>query len=163
MSDALTPRGWRVLVRPRWIAWHLFVIFAIAVMMLLGLWQFRRAVAGNSLSWAYTFEWPVFSVFAVVFWIKTIRDELRPPGQGKPEPEMWLPPGAEAPPPWELDEGARAPGGREAGPETGPAGPAGEAGPAAQKSEAELAEYNEYLARLSREVRSTHGKWHRSS
>lgn len=152
MSDVSPTRRWRVLVTPRWIAWHLFVIVAIAAMMFLGMWQFRRAAAGNSLSWAYTFEWPVFSVFAVVFWIKTIKDELRPAGQAEPEREMWLPPGASAPPPWELAA------------EAGPAGEAGEeqdAGAARQK-DPELAEYNEYLARLNQEVRSTHGKWHRT-
>ena len=44
----------------------------------LGDWQFRRAIAGNTLSWAYTFEWPIFAIFGIVFWVKTIRDELHP-------------------------------------------------------------------------------------
>ncbi len=43
----------------------------------LGDWQLRRAIAGNSLSWAYTFEWPLFAVMGAVFWARTIRDELR--------------------------------------------------------------------------------------
>jgi hypothetical protein len=46
-------------------------------MLLLGDWQLRRAQAGNELSWAYTFEWPLFSAFTVYFWIKSLRDELR--------------------------------------------------------------------------------------
>ena len=46
-------------------------------MLWLGDWQFRRAIGGNPLSWAYTFEWPVFAIFGAVFWVKTVRDELR--------------------------------------------------------------------------------------
>lgn len=156
MSEQPPSQRWRVLLTPRWIAWHLFVIVAIAAMMFLGLWQFRRAEAGNSLSWAYTFEWPVFSVFAVVFWLKTIKDELRPPAAGEAEKDhTWLPPGVGEPPPWDLDAAAPADGSAAAG-EAGPE-------PAPDKSGAELAEYNEYLSRLSQEARSTHGKWHRSS
>ena len=41
-----------------------------------------RAMAGNTLSWAYTFEWPIFAIFGVVFWVKTIRDELHPAADG---------------------------------------------------------------------------------
>jgi hypothetical protein len=43
----------------------------------LGDWQLHRAIAGNSLSWAYTFEWPLFAIMGAVFWARTIRDELR--------------------------------------------------------------------------------------
>ncbi len=156
MSDALPTPRWRILLTPRWIGWHLFIIVAIAAMMLLGYWQFRRAEAGNTLSWAYTFEWPIFSVFALVFWIKTIKDELSPPGQAAAaRDEMWLPAGASEPPPsWELDTGA-------AGPKP-PAAAAGEQDAGTELAGTELAEYNEYLARLNQEVRSTHGKWHRS-
>ena len=32
---------------------------------------------GNELSWAYTFEWPLFAIFGVYFWAKTLRDEMR--------------------------------------------------------------------------------------
>jgi hypothetical protein len=48
-------------------------------MLWLGSWQLHRAESGNSLSWAYTFEWPLFAIFVVVFWVKTIRDEADPP------------------------------------------------------------------------------------
>jgi hypothetical protein len=46
-------------------------------MLWLGDWQLHRALSGNGLSWAYTFEWPLFAGFAVVFWAKTIKDEFR--------------------------------------------------------------------------------------
>jgi hypothetical protein len=67
---------WRFLYEPRWLGWHLLVALAFCGMLWLGDWQFHRAMGGNGLSWAYTFEWPMFAVFAVVFWARTIRDEF---------------------------------------------------------------------------------------
>jgi hypothetical protein len=68
---------WHFLFKPRWLAWHLFVALAFCGMLWLSDWQYRRAVGGNGLSWAYTFEWPLFAGFAIVFWARTIRDEFR--------------------------------------------------------------------------------------
>jgi DNA-binding transcriptional regulator of glucitol operon len=68
---------WVILLRPRWLAWHSFVVVAAVGMLFLGDWQLHRAESGNELSWAYTFEWPLFSAFTVYFWIKSLRDELR--------------------------------------------------------------------------------------
>jgi len=67
----------RVLLRPRWLAWHASIVIATAGMLYLGDWQLHRAESGNELSWAYTFEWPLFAIFAVYFWVKSLRDELR--------------------------------------------------------------------------------------
>jgi hypothetical protein len=75
-SDRPRPR-WFFLVSPRWLAWHAFVVAAAWGMLWLGDWQFHRAEGGNALSWAYTFEWPIFTIFGVVFWAKTIVDEWR--------------------------------------------------------------------------------------
>ena len=87
---------WLFLITPRWLGWHLFVVVAFWGMLWLGDWQFHRAMSGNGLSWAYTFEWPLFAGFGVVFWARTIRDEFRarrgidivvdyaPPGQDLP-------------------------------------------------------------------------------
>jgi hypothetical protein len=124
----------RFLISPKWVAWHVFVAAAVAGMLVLGDWQLRRALAGNALSWAYTFEWPLFAIFGVVFWVKTILDEVRPPAARPAGPEVALPPGAQQP----------------------PAGTA--AGPDEEEDE-ELAAYNAYLASLHREVRG-HGRWH---
>ena len=65
------------MLRPRWLCWHAFAVVGTAGMLWLGDWQLHRALAGNELSWAYTFEWPLFAVFGVYFWARTIRDELR--------------------------------------------------------------------------------------
>jgi hypothetical protein len=78
-EDAAEERSgpvWRFLFEPRWLGWHLLVFVAFWGMLWLGDWQYHRALGGNGLSWAYTFEWPLFSGFAVVFWARTIRDEF---------------------------------------------------------------------------------------
>jgi hypothetical protein len=80
MSSAKPRPRWFFLITPRWLAWHAFAVFAAWGMLWLGDWQFHRAEGGNALSWAYTFEWPIFTIFGVIFWAKTIIDEYRTPG-----------------------------------------------------------------------------------
>jgi hypothetical protein len=80
MSSAKPRPRWFFLITPRWLAWHAFAVVAAWGMLWLGDWQFHRAEGGNALSWAYTFEWPIFMIFGVVFWAKTIVDEWREPG-----------------------------------------------------------------------------------
>ncbi len=80
MSSAKPRPRWFFLITPRWLAWHAFAVFAAWGMLWLGDWQFHRAEGGNALSWAYTFEWPIFMIFGVIFWAKTIIDEYRSPG-----------------------------------------------------------------------------------
>jgi len=140
MPGTEAPR-WRFLITPKWLAWHLTMVVSVFGMLWLGDWQFHRAISGNALSWAYTFEWPIFAVFAVVFWAKTIKDEFHPPAVAGPgEDNVPLPAGA-------LRQGGQ----------DGVPAPAGE--PASPEEEADLAAYNAYLARLHREVKG-HGKWH---
>ncbi len=150
----MRPR-WRVLVTPRWISWHLFAVCAVIGMMWLGDWQFRRAMAGNTLSWAYTFEWPIFAVFGVFFWFKTVRDELHPDTGRKSSPQVVLPAGTRQPGAAATATTTAATGATLAG---APAEDPGE-DEAAQPVDTELAEYNAYLARLNKEVKS-HGRWH---
>ena len=128
------PVSWRFLIRPRWIGWHLLMVVSVAGMLALGWWQFRRAVSGNALSWAYTFEWPVFAVFAVVFWAKTIRDEFSPPDTD------------EAPDRAEYAVGSYA---ESRGKEL----------LVWEPEDPDLAAYNAYLARLNEQVKG-HGRWH---
>ena len=146
MSGSQAP-GWRFLITPKWIAWHLFMVASVIGMLWLGNWQLHRALSGNGLSWAYTFEWPIFAVFAVVFWAKTIRDEFHPPATEPGEPDIALPTGA-----YPAAAGATA-----AGTTAGAAAVPG--GAAATEDDAELAAYNAYLARLHKEVKG-HGRWH---
>jgi hypothetical protein len=69
-------RSLLILLRPRWLAFHAVLIVSVAGMLWLGLWQLHRAESGNELSWAYTFEWPLFAIFAVYFWGKSVHEEL---------------------------------------------------------------------------------------
>jgi hypothetical protein len=134
---------WRFLVQPRWLSWHVLMVVMFWGMLWLGDWQLRRALAGNALSWAYTFEWPLFSGFAVVFWAKTIRDEFRIRRGELPDPRAIA---AEA--------------------QRLPVGVTGteqvrvvQAAPADGDEDEELSAYNAYLTRLNAEVRD-HGRWH---
>jgi hypothetical protein len=124
---------WFFLVSPRWLAWHAFAVVAAWGMLWLGDWQFHRAEGGNPLSWAYTFEWPIFTIFGVIFWGKTIVDKWR---------EQTGPAAAQQGP--ALAVASRS---------TGPALPAGAHTPVLADDEAdhdpELAAYNAYLARLN--------------
>jgi len=144
MPEAGAPRAasgpvWRFLIEPRWLGWHVFAVVAFWGMLWLGDWQFHRALSGNGLSWAYTFEWPLFAVFGAVFWARTIRDEFR------------LRRGVAVP------EAVRA---REAASLVLPEG----IGirqieqPADDADDAELASYNAYLAKLNAEVKG-HNRW----
>ena len=141
MSSVPARPRWHFLVTPRWLGWHAFTVLAVAGMLWLGDWQFHRAEAGNALSWAYTFEWPVFAVFGVAFWVKTIRDEFKPPADPGEAEYTGLPPGAAG------AAGTAARSGR-------PDGPGAE-----EEDDPELAAYNAYLARLNEQVKG-HGRWH---
>ncbi len=42
-------------------------------------WQVSRALGGNTLSWVYTFEWPLFGAYAIYMWWKLVHDDAVPP------------------------------------------------------------------------------------
>jgi hypothetical protein len=134
--------SWRCLLRPKWLAWHAFAVLAAAGMLWLGDWQLQRAEAGNELSWAYTFEWPLFAVLGAVFWVKTLKEELRAPPAGQD--------GADAGP----ATTATAPG------RSGPGSPVADDGVAeADQARRHPADAGAYTARLRAEIRG-HGRWH---
>ena len=137
MSGTQATRRWRFLYTPKWLGWHLLVVASVIGMLWLGDWQLRRAEAGNALSWAYTFEWPLFAIFAVFFWIKTIRDEAHPGDEAAPA-EVSLPAGTRQAPAAVASRDAGEPG---------------------EAEDPELAASNAYLARLGKEVKG-HGRWH---
>ena len=118
---------------PRCVGMHVTLLIVLPAFAWLTDWQLHRALSGNTLSWAYTFEWPLFTVLGIAFWVRTVREELRSPGPASDEPD-------------------------EAGPATGAGAlpPARRAPPARPPDDPAAAAY---AARLTAEVRR-HGRWH---
>jgi hypothetical protein len=57
------------------------ILFVVPAFMALCVWQIFRAVGGNSLSWAYVFEWPLFAGYAIYMWWRILHET--PEGQGE--------------------------------------------------------------------------------
>lgn len=104
---------------------HLTAIVVVPGCLVLGWWQVHRALSGNTLSWAYAVEWPVFAGYGVYLWWKLVHEEPTAPAT---EPEE------------EISESTPAPGPQAAG-----------ATHHLDESEedAELAAYNRYLSELN--------------
>ena len=86
-------RSLRFLWQPRWVLGHLFVLAAVVTMLLLGRWQLgvsnrRHFDLQNS---AYAVQWWAFAAFAVFFWFRVLRDQIRR-ASGAPEPQVVAPP-----------------------------------------------------------------------
>lgn len=101
-------RGERVLalvpLRARWFSsrallLHLAVLVVAPGCALAGWWQATRALAGNTLSWAYSVEWPLFALIAIAGWWHLIHEDpdeyrarkARPAAPDKVAPELPLP------------------------------------------------------------------------
>ena len=56
---------------------HLTLAAALALCSAAFVFEVRRALGGNELSWAYVFEWPLFAVFAVYMWWTTLHQNRR--------------------------------------------------------------------------------------
>ncbi|MCA2216814.1 hypothetical protein [Jidongwangia harbinensis] len=116
------------LLTPAWIARHAVALVLTGGFLGLGWWQYTRAADGNSLSWGYAFQWPVFAGFVVFLWIREVQHEHR---AGQPV----------APPPAAPDPDAPVGIGR-------PIRVASRAAPATG-TDPELDAYNDYLAWLA--------------
>lgn len=68
----------RRLFTPEWLGRHVLAAVLAVGFLALGWWQIDRAASGNTLSWAYAVEWPVFAGFVGFIWWREIRRELRP-------------------------------------------------------------------------------------
>ena len=122
----------RVWLSRRALKLHAVILVVVPAFMALCIWQITRALDGNSLSWAYVFEWPIFAGYAVYMWWRFVHeaDEVEPPpasaehGAGGPETDS--------------DTGSESAARREK----------------QEKEDEELAAYNEYLARLAERDRA---------
>ncbi len=54
---------------------HLGLLLATAICMPAFFFELWRALGGNSLSWAYVFEWPALQGYAVYMWRKLLRGD----------------------------------------------------------------------------------------
>jgi hypothetical protein len=66
-------------------------VTAVVAFCLLARWQVHRALSGNTLSWAYAFEWPFFAAYALYMWWKLLTDapgRTRAPAPPDPEEEV---------------------------------------------------------------------------
>jgi len=142
--------GMRRFLSPRWLGLHAAMVVIVVGFLALGWWQLTRAEGGNALSWGYTFEWPLFAGFVVVFWIKAMRDELHE-AQARDGKRADAAAPAE---PVALPAGLRP--GRASRQSAGRDGAALDA--AHDHEDEELAAYNAYLDRLSAEVSRTAGR-----
>ncbi len=46
--------------------------------------ELSRALSGNTLSWAYVFEWPIFAAYALYMWQKLLREARGVTRRGRP-------------------------------------------------------------------------------
>jgi hypothetical protein len=56
---------------------HLTAAAGLALCAAAFVFEVKRALGGNELSWAYVFEWPLFAVFAVYMWWTTLHQNRR--------------------------------------------------------------------------------------
>ena len=77
---------------PAWLARHLLALALTVGFLALGWWQFDRAAGGNTLSWGYTFEWPIFAGFVVFLWFREMQVARRNPDGKQPAETSVEPP-----------------------------------------------------------------------
>ena len=90
-------------VTKRAVSLHLTLALVLPAFAALTWWQVRRAVSGNTLSYVYSFEWPLFGAYAVYLWWKLVHEAPSPspprasePGAGRAAP-AGPPPAGEQP------------------------------------------------------------------
>jgi hypothetical protein len=55
------------------------LIFGETICILAFFVEVRRATGGNTLSWAYVVEWPIFALYIVYMWQRLLREEKSAP------------------------------------------------------------------------------------
>jgi DNA-binding transcriptional regulator of glucitol operon len=106
---------------------HLVILIVVPAFLALCVWQLSRALDGNSLSWAYVFEWPLFAAYAVYMWWRFVHEAAE--GGAPPARAAGVPGGK----------------GMSAAADSAPASARSDEA----EEDAELAAYNTYLAELA--------------
>ena len=136
----------RLILSPRWVAWHLLTLGAMVTCGFLAAWQWHKAgtAMGSALNVGYGLQWPLFAVFFGVMWWRMLRMEIVRLGEEAPEgdaPELGSPEPVSSPAdalPVLLPEGSSPFVHRHGG-----------VRPVTDDDDPELAEYNRMLAALA--------------
>jgi hypothetical protein len=78
--DHQAPTARRIWLAPRAVAMHVTLLIVLPAFGGLFWWQIQRVRQGNTLSWAYVFEWPFFAAYAVYMWWRLVHDQATPAG-----------------------------------------------------------------------------------
>jgi hypothetical protein len=124
----------RVWLSRRALKLHAVILVVVPAFMALCVWQITRALGGNSLSWAYVFEWPIFAGYAVYMWWRFVHEAAENAQSSAHPDDHGIPAGAET----------------RAEDDVGPAQGSDEQG-----QDADLAAYNAYLAQLAERDKAT--------
>jgi hypothetical protein len=62
---------------------HFGLLLAEVICIPAFIFELSRALGGNTLSWAYVFEWPILGLYAIYVWRKLLREER---GEITPKP-----------------------------------------------------------------------------
>jgi hypothetical protein len=54
---------------------HCGLVIAEAICIPAFIIEMSRALGGNTLSWAYVFEWPILGLYAIYVWRKLLKEE----------------------------------------------------------------------------------------
>ena len=58
---------------------HLGLALAEGICISAFSFELSRALSGNTLSWAYVFEWPILGAYGIYMWRKLLHDDGSPP------------------------------------------------------------------------------------
>ena len=121
----------RLVLSPRWIAWHLLTLGAMVTCGFLAAWQWHKAgtAMGSALNVGYGLQWPLFAVFFGVMWWRMLRMEIAELPDAAPGPEPVTSPRPDGPSPFVHRHGG--------------------VRPVTDEDDPELAEYNRMLAALA--------------
>ncbi|BBF98900.1 MULTISPECIES: hypothetical protein [Pseudonocardia] len=68
----------RLLLSPKWMAWHVLTLGAMVTCGWLAAWQWGRAgsAMGSALNIGYGLQWPLFALFFGIMWWRFLRMEI---------------------------------------------------------------------------------------
>ncbi|MEV1292989.1 hypothetical protein [Pseudonocardia sp. NPDC049635] len=68
----------RLLLSPKWMAWHVLTLGAMVTCGWLAAWQWGRAgsAMGSALNIGYGLQWPLFALFFGIMWWRFLRLEI---------------------------------------------------------------------------------------